>query len=97
MGIDYESLIREISEAQKKSGISLEDYLKQNEEDLKNHYCLGDLLFYMNLTELLRRENVVSDYFKEKNTQAHEEDLRWNGACFRLCSSDSVECICIKK
>lgn len=67
MGLFYNTMIREIKEDFVKSKFdNLEEFLKQKEYEYKEKYNLSDLLFYLNICELLNRETIKSEYFTQK-------------------------------
>lgn len=72
MGLFYNTMLREIKEDFAKSqSDNLEEFLKEKEDEYKEKYNLSDLLFYLNICELLDREDVRSGYFTQK---FHEQE-----------------------
>jgi hypothetical protein len=64
-------MIREIKESFKKSeGLDLERFLIDKELEFKEKYQVGEILFYLNLNELLAEENSESKYFKQKQIES---------------------------
>ena len=84
MGLFYRSMIKSIKEDFKNSKeTSLENFLKNNEKKLQEKWELGDLLFYLNITELLEEENVESEYFNKKFKEASAEDAKFGTEDFK--------------
>lgn len=68
-------MIRELKEEFNSSKkVSLEDFIKSQENELKDKYKLPEVLFYLNIQSLFEELNQTSEYFDLKTKQAHEED-----------------------
>lgn len=98
MGLYYSAMIKEITEEALASGEAVDQFIQKNEKAYKKKYQVGELLFYLNIQELLKRLGIQSKYFDEKVAEEIKIDRAsdLSEQCFRLCSSDSVECTCGK-
>ena len=79
MGLFYNAMIKEINNEFVLSGEDdLVEFLKKNEKRFMDEYEQGELMFYLNVTELLRRQMISSEYFNKKFKDAHDEDMKFS-------------------
>ncbi len=69
-------MIREISEEFKISNsLDLDQFLKNHEGKFKEKYQLPEVLFYLNIKEVLDSHKKTSVYFSKKLKESHQDDF----------------------
>lgn len=77
MGLFYKTMINEIKTELPSDREKIELFLKNKEEKYKQIYQLPEILFYLNICQLLKEIDLKSDYFdkKLKENQNENEDI----------------------